>query len=73
MNLAKSLNESTRTPNFYLKRSLVNSLVLEPVTTSELYNVFKSLKNASPGFDEIKIENPQTSLGPYCNSIGSPL
>ena len=55
-NLAKSLKTTDTTPQFYLKQPLFNFLTLDPVTESELHLIFTSLKNAAPGYDEIKIE-----------------
>ena len=55
-NLAKTLKNTNKTVNFYLKRPLTYNLFLNPVDESEIQNIFKTLKNAAPGYDEIKME-----------------
>ena len=51
--LAKVLPDTTITHNEFLKDSCNNSIFLQPVTDEEIYNVIKSLKNGSPGIDNI--------------------
>ena len=52
-NLAKSIPDTTFTHNKFLKDSCNNSIFLQPVTDEEIYNMIKSLKNGSPGIDNI--------------------
>ena len=52
-NLAKVIPDTTITHNEFLKDSCNNSIFLQPVTDEEIYNIIKSLKNGSPGIDNI--------------------
>ena len=68
-NLSKSLKKSNRSPHFYLKDQLVNSLFLAPVTNEELYKIFKNLKNSAPGYDDMRAEPLRTALPHYIDVL----
>ena len=52
-NLAKVIPDTTIIHNEFLKDSCDNSIFLQPVTDEEIYSIIKSLKNGSPGIDNI--------------------
>ena len=53
-NLAKTLKNTGRSHQYYLKQAMINFLILEPVSEEEMVDIFKELKNSAPGCDEIK-------------------
>ena len=68
-NLAKSLKNNNRIPEYYLKEPILNTIFLAPVTDEELYKIFKNLKNSAPGYDEMKVEPLRNALTHYVNPL----
>ena len=52
-NLAKGIPDTTITHKEFLQDSHDNSIFLRPITDEEIDNIIKSLKNGSPGIDDI--------------------
>ena len=53
--LARTFEKIKGSPEQYLEDRRLNSLFLKPVTTEEVGNIMASLKDSSPGHDEMKI------------------
>ena len=53
--LSQSLQNVSRTPRSYLKFPMTNTIFLCDVTDTELFDIFKSLKDSAPGYDEMKL------------------
>ena len=67
--LARKIPKQSRTPEFYLGNSLINSMFLAPVSTEKFRNMIYELKNSAPGPDIITAEALRLCL----SSITSPL
>ena len=52
-NLAKRIEKQNKNPEQFMKAKLTLSLYLEPVTEQEIYKIVSSLKNSSPGYDNL--------------------
>ena len=62
--LARTFEKIKGSPEQYLVDRQLNSLFLKPVTTVEVGNIMASLKDSSPGHDEMKI-GPMRSVLNY--------
>ena len=67
--IARKFEKIRGSPELYLMNRQLNSLFITPVTTEEVGKIMNSLKDSSPGHDEIKI-GPIRSV---FSSIAEPL
>ena len=65
-NLAKRIEKQNKNPEQFMKAKVTFSLYLEPVTEQEIYKIVSSLKNSSPGYDNLSPSILQLSLSLIC-------
>ena len=62
--LADKIPKQSKLPEAYLGSKIENSIMLVPVTLTEIEDIFKTLRRCSPGYDEITTDIINLSL-PY--------
>ena len=65
-NLAKRIEKQNTNPEQFMKAKVTFSLYLEPVTEQEIYKIVSSLKNSSPGYNNLSPSILQLSLPLIC-------
>ena len=65
-NLAKRIEKQNKNPEQFMKAKVTFSLYLEPVTEQEIYKIVSSLKNSSPGYDNLSPSILRLSLPLIC-------
>ena len=54
--LADKITKQDKSPAFYLRNKLENSIFIEPVSAPELDDILKTLRKCAPSYDEINID-----------------